>query len=137
MKKMIFVNLTVSDLTKSIDFYSKLGLTLVPEFTNEQAGAFTYSDTIHVMLVTHSFFKQFAAKEIADAEKVMEVQLAFNAESRQEVDEWAERAKAAGSPKIEEAQDQGFMYSRKFEDPDHHMWDFFYMDPAQIPERFK
>ncbi len=138
MKQQVFVNLPVIDLGKSKDFFTQLGYIFQPEFTNEQAACMIISDTIYVMLVTLDFFKSFSDKEIADASKVIELQLAFNLESKSAVDAIANKAKSAGSPKVKEGKDEdGFMYSRGFEDLDHHMWDYFYMDTSAIPPSLK
>jgi uncharacterized protein len=114
MSRMIFVNLPVKDLDRSIAFFKALGFTFNDAFTNEQAAYMNVSDQAAVMLVTEPFFSQFSTKEIADTSSTMEVQNAVSAASRAEVDE-------------------GFMYSRGFQDPDGHLWDFVWMDPSAIP----
>jgi uncharacterized protein len=129
--KMIFVNLPVTDLPRSMRFYEAVGFTNNPQFTNEQAAAMAWSDTIVVMLLTHDFWKTFTDKEIVDAKRSAQVSLAISRDSREEVDEIVEAAASAGGradpgPK----QDLGFMYSRGFEDPDGHIWEPVWMNPA-------
>ncbi len=134
MNKQIYVNLPVADLEKSKAFFAKLGYTFNAQFTDKRAAGMIVSETIYVMLVTHDFFKTLSSKEIVDASKEIEVQLAFSAGSKEEVDKIAEMARVAGSPMVKEGMMEGdFMYSRGFEDPDHHMWDFFYMDMSKMP----
>ena len=133
MSRMIFVNLPVRDLQRSMDFFRSLGFTFNEQFTNDQAGYMNISDQAAVMLVTEPFFSSFSDKTIADTSKTMEVQNAVSASSREEVDELAEKARAAGALSVKEGVDEGgFMYSRGFQDPDGHLWDFVWMDPSAI-----
>ncbi|HXG81469.1 MAG TPA: VOC family protein [Sphingomicrobium sp.] len=129
--KMIFVNLPVADLKRSMRFYEAVGFTNVPHFTNEQAAAMAWSDTILVMLLTHDFWKTFTDKAIPDAHQAAQVLLALSQDSKEAVEAIVGNAVAAGgradpTPK----QDLGFMYGRSFEDPDGHIWENAWMDPA-------
>lgn len=131
MPKMIFVNLPVTDLKRSMSFYEAVGFSNVPHFTNEQAAAMAWSDTILVMLLTHDFWKTFTDKTIVDAKGSAQVLLALSQDSKEEVDAIVDKAVTAGgkaepTPK----QDLGFMYGRSFEDPDGHIWENAWMDPA-------
>lgn len=131
MAKMIFVNLPVTDLPASMCFYEAVGFTNNPAFTNEQAAAMAWSETICVMLLTHGFWKTFTSKAIVNAKESAQVMLCISRDSREEVDAIIEQAAAAGGvvhPKP--AQELGFMYSRNFEDPDGHVWEPMWMDPA-------
>jgi predicted lactoylglutathione lyase len=130
MPKLIFINLPVTDLSRSIAFYEAIGGRKEPKFSNEQAAMIVLSDTIHVMLLTHDFYATFTGKPIADAHASSQVLLALSADSTGEVDETVEKASAAGGtadpgPK----QDMGgMMYGRSFEDPDGHHWEVMWMD---------
>ena len=131
MPKMIFVNLPVTDLQRSMRFYEAVGFTNNAQFSNEQAAAMEWSDTIKVMLLTHDFWRTFTDKKIVDAKGSAQVSLAISRDSREEVDEIVEAAAGSGGradpgPK----QDLGFMYSRGFEDPDGHIWEPVWMNPA-------
>ena len=131
MSKMIFINLPVSDLDRSIAFYEAIGGTKNDKFSNEKAAAIVISDSIYVMLLTHDFYRTFTTKEIADPSRSSGVLLALSCDSPAEVDAMVERAvegggKADPGPK----QDHGFMYGRSFEDPDGHHWEPHWMDPS-------
>ena len=130
MSKMIFVNLPVTDLARSIAFYEAIGGTKNEQFSNEKAAAIVLSDSIYVMLLTHDFYRTFTTKEIADPSRTSGVLLALSCDSPADVDSMVQRAAAAGGmadpgPK----QDFGFMYGRSFEDPDGHHWEPHWMDP--------
>ena len=131
MSRMIFINLPVSDLPSSRTFLEALGATNEPRFTDETAACMTFSDAIHVMLLTHDKFSQFTPRPIADAQTGSQVLLCLSSDSRESVDSTLERAIGAGgtadpSPK----QDYGVMYGRSVADPDGHIWEIMWMDPA-------
>lgn len=134
MATQIFVNLPVKDLKKSIDFFSGLGYTFNPQFTDENATSMIVSETIYVMLVTENFFKTFITKPIADATKVTETITCFSLDSRAAVDDILEKAIKGGATVPKEAQDHGWMYSRGFQDLDGHLWEYVYMDMAALPQ---
>ena len=131
MSRLIFVNLPVADLGKSRLFLEALGATNEPKFTDDTAACMQLSDSIFVMLLTHDKFKQFTPRPIADARVGSEVLLCLSADSREQVDSSVERAVSAGGiadpgPK----QDYGVMYGRSVADPDGHIWEIMWMDPA-------
>ena len=132
MTTSIFVNLPVKDLTKSKEFFSKLGYTFNKQFTDDTAASMIISDTIYAMLLTHDKFKQFTKKEIVDAHSSTEVLLALSMDSKDEVNELIQKALSAGAKEPAAAQDYGFMFSSSFEDLDGHVWEILWMDPAYV-----
>lgn len=131
MTKMIFVNLPVTDLGRSTAFYQALGATKNEQFSDDTGSCVVWSQTIHVMLLTHDKWRQFTAKRIPDARESAQVLLALSEDSREGVDALIERARAAGGTVDPmPVQDHGFMYGRDFEDPDGHVWEVFWMDVA-------
>lgn len=126
--RMIFVNLPVSDLGRATAFYEAIGATRNPQFSNDVASCMVFSDTIHVMLLTHDFFRTFTAKPIADAHASTEVLVCLSADSRAGVDAMAEQAAKHGRADVRPPQDHGFMYGRSFEDPDGHILEVMWMD---------
>jgi len=132
MAQQIFVNLPVKDLKKAVEFFTKLGFTFNPQFTDENATCMIVGDNIFVMLLVEDFFKTFIKKEICDATKSTEVLLALSAESRETVDEMVSKAIEAGGTEPREPQDHGWMYGRSFEDVDGHIWEILYMDESAL-----
>lgn len=131
MSRMIFVNLPVIDLAKSRAFLEALGAVNDPKFTDETAACMSFSDSIHVMILTHDKFSQFTPRPIADANAGSEVLLCISADSRKSVDSAVERAVASGgSADPAPKQDYGVMYGRSVADPDGHIWEIMWMDPA-------
>lgn len=131
-QQMIFVNLAVGDLDASKKFFTELGYTINPQFTDDNSAAVVISDTIVAMLLSKRRYADFTRKEIADSTRTSEVLLCLSAESREKVDELCDRALAAGGTAHGEPQDHGFMYGRSFDDPDGHTWEIMWMDPAAV-----
>ncbi|KAB1985215.1 MULTISPECIES: VOC family protein [Streptomyces] len=131
-QQMIFVNLPVSDVAASRQFFTELGYTINPQFSTDDCACVVISDTIVAMLLSRQRYADFTKKEIADATRTSEVLLCLSAESREKVDELVDAAIAAGGSGTGEAQDQGFMYGRAFDDLDGHTWEVMWMDPAAV-----
>ena len=134
MPTKIFVNLPVKDLNRSVQFFTKLGYKFNPQFTDETATCMIIADDIYAMLLTKAKFKEFTPKQICDAAKSTEVLIALSCESRKAVEEQVRKAVAAGGSTYAEAKDHGFMYQHGYQDPDGHIWELFYMDPAAVGE---
>ena len=130
--QQIFVNLPVKNLERSKAFFTELGYSFNPQFTNDQGACMVIGDNIFAMLLVESFFKTFTKKPIADATKTTEVIVCLSCESRAKVDELVAKAKAAGGTIPNAPQDHGFMYGHGFEDIDGHIWEVAYMDPKAI-----
>lgn len=135
MATQVFINLGVKDLDKSVEFFTKMGYTFNPQFTDEKATCMVISDTIFVMLLTFPFFQTFTKKEIVDAHKAFEVSVCLSTESKEEVDEMVNKAIAAGATVPNPATDYGFMYQHSFDDLDGHHWEYVWMDPKGAPEQ--
>ena len=136
MPRMIFVNLPVADLERSKAFYAAIGAVNNPAFTDDTAACMVVEEgAIHVMLLTHEKWASFTPKTIPDARTHAQVLLALSADSRADVDALVASATAAGgAADPTPTQEYGdFMYGRSFEDPDGHIWEVMWMDPAAIP----
>jgi len=132
MATKIFVNLPVKNLEKTKIFFSKLGYSFNPQFTDENAACMIISDDIYAMLIAERFFTNFTKKEIADATKTTETIICLSADSKEDVDDMVRKAVAAGGTTPNNKQDHGFMYGWGFQDPDGHLWEVMWMDPAHI-----
>ena len=132
MSTKIFVNLPVKNLNKSIGFFTSLGFSFNPHFTDETATCMIVSEDIFVMLLTHEKFTTFTPKPICDATKSTEVLVCLSCENRAKVDELVRKAVAAGGSTYNEPQDHGFMYAHGFQDLDGHIWELMYMNPSAV-----
>jgi uncharacterized protein len=130
MHSQIFVNLPVKDLKRSVDFFTKLGYTFNPQFTDENATCMIVGDNLFVMLLVEKFFSSFTSKSICDTTKATETLSCLACSSREQVDELVAKALANGGTVPRKAQDHGFMYSHGYEDLDGHTWELVYMTGA-------
>ena len=134
MTRKIFVNLPVKDLDASKAFFRALGFSCNGQFTDETAACLVISDDIYAMLLTREKFRQFAPQKVCDSRRSNEVLLCLSCERRDEVDELAAKAIAAGGKNVREPMDHGFMYERSIQDLDGHIWEFVWMDPAFVEQ---
>jgi predicted lactoylglutathione lyase len=130
MTSQIFVNLPVKDLKRSVDFFTALGFSFNPQFTDDNATCMIVSEHNFVMLLVEPFFQSFTKKPLSDAKRQTEVLVAISCDSRAAVEEIVAKATAAGAATPMPAKDHGFMYQHGFEDLDGHQWEFFYMESA-------
>ncbi len=128
--RKIFINLPVRDLPKSVAFFTQVGFQFNPHFTDENATAMIISEDAFVMLLVGRYFKTFTKKKLCDAMTSTEVIIAVSADSREQVDDIADKALAAGGQPANEPMDQAPMYGRSFQDLDGHLWEVMYMDPG-------
>ncbi len=133
MATKVFINLPVKDLQQSISFFTNLGYSFNPQFTDEKAGCMAISDNIFVMLLTETYFETFTRKRVADAKATTEVLIALDTNSRDEVKQLVAKANELGATIYAEPQDHGWMYQHSFADLDGHQWELVYMDATQLP----
>jgi len=138
--QLIFINLPVADLPRSIAFYEAVGATRTPMFSDDAAACMVVSDVIHVMLLTHDKWRTFTDRQIPDAHASAQVLLCLSKDSRDAVNAVVDQAgDAGGQIDPNPTQDYGFMYGRSYADPDGHIWEVMWMDAAAVaagPEAF-
>lgn len=133
MAKQIFINLAVKDLQKSMAFYTALGFTNNPQFSDQAGKCMVWSKNIYVMLLTHEKFLNFATKPIADTKNTVAGLFSLSMESVEEVNTIMTNGLNAGGIEPSEMKDYGFMQQRTIEDFDGHTWEIFYMDISKFP----
>ena len=132
MNTKLFVNIPVKDLNASKAFFSALGFGFNSQFTNDDAACLVLGSDNFFMLLKESFFKTFIKKQIADSSTFAEAIFSISADSREKVDELADKAMASGAKPSMPPMEMDGMYGRSFEDLDGHLWEVSYMDPAMI-----
>jgi predicted lactoylglutathione lyase len=133
MARMIFVNYAVSDIAASEKFYTALGFTKNPQFSDDSTSALGLSDEIVFMIHTKEKLATFTKKEIIDPKDKVEALFALSADSREEVDTFVANGLANGGSPAGDVQDLGFMYGHSVQDPDGHVLEIAYMDMSQFP----
>lgn len=137
---MLFVNFAVTDLERAKAFYTSLGFSINPMFTDHNAACIVVEpDHSYFMVHTREFFQTFTELPLGDPAKNPHSSTAVFVESREAVDAAVTAGVAAGGSEPGEPSDYGFMYQRGLADPDGNVIDFGWMDPAaaeQGPEAF-
>lgn len=133
MANKIFINLPVADLQKSMNFYTAIGFTNNPQFTDETAACMVLTEEIYVMLLTHQKLATFTKKEIIDAKKYVGAINCISVDSLNEVNTMSDIALNNGGIEPAPSTDYGFMQQRSFEDPDGNHWEVLYMDMSKFP----
>ena len=133
MAKQIFINIAVKDLCKSMDFYTALGFTNNPQFSDENGKCMVWSENIFLMLLTHEKFASFATKLIADSKTYIAGIFSLSVASIEEVNSILSNGLNAGGIEPNEMRDYGFMQQRTIEDFDGHTWEVFFMDITKFP----
>jgi predicted lactoylglutathione lyase len=136
----MFVNLPVTDLERAKTFYTALGFTINPLFTDHNAACVVVEpDHSYFMILVRDFFQTFTDLPIGDPAVNPSVATAIFLDSREAVDKAVTDGVAAGGAEPKPASDYGFMYQRQLTDPDGNFLEFGWMDPtaaAQGPEAF-
>jgi len=130
MSTSIFVNLPTTDLERAKAFYTSLGFTINPLFTDENAACVVVDENVFFMVLTREFLGTFTDKQIVDPKTHAQTTIGLSRESREGVDDALAKGLASGGSEPREAQDYGFMYSRDLEDPDGNLLGFLFMEPA-------
>lgn len=133
MAKQIFINLAVKDLQKSMDFYTAMGFTNNPQFSDDTAKCMVWSDNIFVMIMTHEKFAGFATKPIADTKSGLAALFSLSTDTVDEMNQVMEAGLQAGGTEPTGIKDYGFMQQRTLEDFDGHTWEIFFMDMSKMP----
>lgn len=135
MAKQIFINLAVKDLQKSMGFYSALGFSNNPQFSDDSGKCMVWSENIFVMIMTHEKFASFATKPITDTKSTLAGLFSLSVESVEEMNSILSKGLDAGGTEPTEMKDYGFMQQRTIEDFDGHTWEVFYMDIKKFPQQ--
>jgi uncharacterized protein len=137
MAQDIWINLPVKDLAKSVTFFTKIGFAHNPGPGNsDKSASFTIGEKKIVLMLFHQdVFAGFTNHALADTAKGSEVLFSLSAESRDQVNDIAQRATAAGGTVFAEPRESnGFMYGCAFCDPDGHRWNVLFMDASRMPQ---
>ena len=93
-------------------FYTALGFTNNPRFTDDSAAFMVWSESINIMLVTHAKWRTLTTRPIPPNTSA---------------------STHGGTADINPVQDHGFMYGRDFADPDGHVRGAVWIDMSAMP----
>ena len=128
--RKMYVNFAVREVSRSIMFFTKLGFTFNPEFTDNQSACMVINPDACVMLMNESFFKTFMKRDLCNTASHGEGYIALACRSRVEVHDLVNRAIQAGGRPTMDAKDRGFLYEWVFYDLDGHQWELLWVKPT-------
>ena len=136
----MFVNLPVTDLERAKAFYTAIGFSVNPLFSDHNAACIVVEpEHSYFMILVRDYFQTFTELPIGDPAVNPSVSTALFVDSRADVDARVEAGLAAGGSEGQPASDYGFMYQRQLADPDGNLLEFGWMDPVAAekgPEAF-
>lgn len=136
----MFVNVPVTDLERAKSFYTALGFTINPKFTDHNAACVVVDEGhTYFMILVREYFQTFTKLPIGDPASSPAHATAIFLDSRDEVDAAIAAGTGAGGAEPQPASDYGFMYQRTLTDPDGNILEFGWMDPVaaeQGPEAY-
>lgn len=128
--KKVWANLPVKDVEQTRNFYKTLGFRINGDGgeRNTLASFLVGDDDFVVHFFEEKRFKESANGEVADLKQGNEVMFTLSADSREEVDEWADEVRKAGGTVFSEPQTiiNDKWYGCGFADPEGHKWNVFY-----------
>lgn len=136
MTKQVWLNLPIKEQERSREFYSALGFTINDQRTNDIMLAMSAgTQPLHIMLFDEKMFDGVIHHKTTDTSLSNEMIISFDAESREEVEQIAEKVNnSGGNVFAPPAEIQGWMYGCAFTDPDGHRWNALYMDMSKMPK---
>jgi len=135
MPESLWINLPVKDVNLSVDFFTKIGFKLNTQYSNSEHSVSFFVGNMVVMLFNEVTFKSFTQNQLTDTRTSTEVLFSIGAAIKEDVNEIAKKAAAAGGTVFSEpAESQGWMYGCAFSDPDGHRWNSLYMDMSKMPK---
>jgi len=134
MTKEIWLNLPAKNVDASLAFFTAIGFIPKPERSAPGERACIQAGKSVVMLFNAQSFQHInGGLEMNDTSKTAQMLISFDAESKEEIDELAEKVKKAGGKVFAEpAEIQGWMYGFAFADLDGHRWNGLYMDFSKM-----
>jgi uncharacterized protein len=137
--KQVWLNLPVTDLEKSKEFFRNIGFKPNPMHENATtlASFFIGEQNFVLMLFPAKDFAGFARTSVYNTKNGTEMMINFDAGSRADVDEMAEKVRKAGGKIFSEPElVDGWMYSLGFEDVDGHRWAMLHMEPEKMNKQY-
>jgi predicted lactoylglutathione lyase len=128
--KMIWANLAVADLERTQKFYTELGFRPNNPHTSNELVIFFMAGNEFII---HFFLKNviennLKSMKFGDPQHSNEIIFTLSAESKNQVDNWAEEVRNAGGTIVSEPESFGEnYYGFVFADPDGHKFNVFFM----------
>ncbi|MFV8373768.1 VOC family protein [Flavobacterium sp. LB1P62] len=136
MIKKVWLNLAVKNIEISKKFFLEIGFSFNGQYDTSHSTCLLVGETnFGVMLFEENQFASCIQNKVTDTTVSSEILISIDAESKEEVDEFAKKVEAAGGTVFAKpAENQGWMYGCGFADLDGHRWNMLYMDFSKVPK---
>ncbi len=127
--KKIWANLTVKNIERTAEFYTRLGFRPNMQHSTAELASFLFGDDGFVI----HFFREKSQPGmegiVTDLKNGNEIMFTLSAENEEEVNNWAKKVKEAGGSIFKEAaKDENGFYYCGFADPDGHKFNVLLME---------
>jgi predicted lactoylglutathione lyase len=136
MVKQIWLNLPVKNVEKSKAFFTEIGFAFNEQHSTTTSVCMLVGEAnFVVMLFEEKQLEGFMQNKITDTSLSSEMLISIDAQSKEEVDEFANKVQEAGGNVFAKpAENEGWMYGCGFADLDGHRWNVLYMDLSKLPK---
>ncbi len=128
---MIFLSLSVRDLSRARAFYEELGFRINEHSSDDRTAAVVVDENIVVTLQTRDRFAEVIGAEAGDPARPTTVPC-LTVDDLAEVDDLVAKAVAAGGRSWAPAQEDGARYTGSFTDPDGNVWQVLWLDQLHV-----
>ena len=130
--RSVSITLPVSDLSRSVQFYTALGFEDFPYASADTVRYMFWSEHISLILMTQEKFSSLVPKSLADTRQSMSSFFTLSVSSAEELHAFMARGLKAGGIEPNEMDDYEIMLQRTIEDPDGHCWNVMYIDHSKV-----
>ncbi|KAA0955211.1 extradiol dioxygenase [Planococcus sp. ANT_H30] len=132
--KQLWINLPVSDLKRSKEFFSNIGVPIMESRSesDQMLGLLIGNPPVQIMLFTDEQFKGFTQNELTDTNESTEVLFSISVETKEELDETIGKVKQAGGFVFGEPTQRNGLYGAGFADLDGHRWNLLVMQFSEV-----
>jgi len=127
MKVNTYTHLFTENVPVSRAFFTKIGLTIKDDYSNEQGFCVEFNKNSYLMVLEKSHFLSFHPTLILVQKDVHSSFISLEMKSIEHVDKFMKKVIKYGGIETEKAHDDDWVYYRSFKDIDKHQFEVFYM----------
>ncbi|WP_289659830.1 VOC family protein [Flavobacterium panacagri] len=124
--KMIWANLAVQNIQKTIEFYSGLGFSQNGKETDELVSFSIAENNFIINFFIAKRLENALKGKLTNTLNENEVIFSLSAQSREEVEQWVKIVQKAGGTIVSKPENYEQGYTFTFADPDGHKFNFLY-----------
>jgi len=127
MKVNTYTHLYTENVVTSRNFFTKIGLTIKEDYSNEQGFCVEFNKNSYLMVLEKSHFLSFHPSLNLAQKDVHSSFISIEMRSIEHVDKFMKKVLKNGGIETEKTFDDEWVYYRSFKDLDLHQFEVFYM----------